>query len=77
MHLKLELLQRGIADTIGRELPYMGIDVDKIADTTSIKVLSEIKDVICDDTKSDFDVVEEIVCIFQKYHINFGVRHDF
>ena len=27
--------------------------------------------------KNDFDVVEEIVCIFEKYNIDAGGRHDF
>ena len=77
MHIKLELLQDAIFDAISRNLPYIGIDVDKIADTTAIKILSEIKDIINDDEKEDFYVVEEIVCVFEKYGIDAGARHDF
>lgn len=77
MHLKLELLQNAIFDAISEKLSYMEIDTDKIADTTAIKALSEIKDIINDDKKSDFDAVEEIVCVFEKYHIDIGGRHDF
>ena len=77
MNIKLELLKNSIFDLVGDRLCDLEIDADKIADTTAIKVLSEIKDIIHDDTKSDFDAVEEIVCVFEKYNIDIGGRHDF
>ena len=77
MHLKLELLKGAIFDAITSGLTYAEIDADKIADTTAIKALGEIKEIITDEEKEDFDIVEEIVCIFEKYHIDFGERHDF
>ena len=77
MHIKFELLQNAIFDVISQKLSDTKIDTDEIADTTAIKVLSEIKNIICDDTKSDFDAVEEIVCVFEKYNIDIGGRHDF
>ena len=77
MQIKLELLKGAIFDAINEKLPYMEIDVDKIADTTAIKALSEIKEIIHDKEKEDFDVVEEIVRVFEKYHIDIGGRHDF
>ena len=77
MNLKLELLKDEICEAIYDKLSEMEIDADKIADTTAIKALSEIKDIICDDTKSDFDMVEEIVCVFEKYNISAGATHDF
>ena len=46
-------------------------------DTTAINMIGEIQAVIMDNLKSDFDVVEEIVCIFEKYNVNAGCRHDF
>ena len=77
MNIKLELLQNAIFDAISEKLSYMEIDADKIADTTAIKALSEIKNIINDENKSDFDAIEHIVCIFEKYHIDIGGRHDF
>lgn len=77
MHIKLELLQNVIFDAISQKLFYMEIDADKIADTTAINALSEIKDIIRNETKSDFDAIEEIVCVFEKYNIDIGGRHDF
>ena len=77
MHIKLELLQNAISDAISQKLSNTEIDADEIADTTAIKALSEIKEIIRDEEKEDFDVVEEIVCVFEKYHIDMGGRHDF
>ena len=77
VNIKLELLQNAIFDTVREKLPYIEIDADKIADTTAIKALSDIKDIVYDDTKSDFEAIEEIVGVFEKYNINSGGRHDF
>ena len=77
MQIKIELLKNAIFDAIGEKLQYLELDADKIADTTATKALSEIKDIISDDKKSDFDVVEEIVCVFEKYNLDIGGRHDF
>ena len=77
MNIKLELLQNAIFDAVREKLSYMEIDMDKIADTTAIKALSDIKDIINDEGKEDFDIVEEIVCVFEKYNIDIGGRHDF
>ena len=40
-------------------------------------MLSEIQKVIQNESYSDFDAIEEIVCIFEKYNIDSGFRHDF
>ena len=58
-------------------LEEMSPDMSKIADTTAIIILDEIKNVICNDELSDFDTVEEIVCILEKNNIDCGGRHDF
>jgi len=77
MNIKLELLSRTISDIVIQSLEDIDIDVDKIADTTAINALSEIQNVIQNYDISDFDAVEEIVCIFEKYKISAGARHDF
>ncbi|MCR4719123.1 MAG: hypothetical protein K5768_05780 [Firmicutes bacterium] len=81
MNLKFELLQGAIFDAVRQGLCYAEmnseINADEIADTTAIKALSEIKEIISDDEKSDFDMVEEIVCVFEKYRISAGGCHDF
>ncbi len=77
MNIKLELLSNSISDTVVQSLRNISIDADKIADTTATSALSEIQKVIQNEDISDFDAVEEIVCIFEKYKISAGVRHDF
>ncbi|MBQ7036709.1 MAG: hypothetical protein IJN74_04370 [Clostridia bacterium] len=77
MNIKLDLLKNEIVDFIKYKMEELVLDASKIADTTAILMLAEIQDVIKDDANSDFDAVEKIVCIFEKYNIDFGFRHDF
>lgn len=77
MNIKAELLKKHLTDCINLTSIDLEIDESQIADTTAIQMLSEIKNVIINTDYSDFEVVEEIVCIFEKYGIDFGTRHDF
>ena len=77
MNIKLELLKSYISDFINSNLENFEIDASKICDTTAVQMLSEIQNVIKSDGYSDFEAIEEIVCIFEKYNIDFGFRHDF
>ena len=77
MHVKVELLRNYISDFIQYNMEDFETDASKIADSTAIQMLSEIQKVIKDENHSDFDAIEEIVCIFEKYNIDTGFRHDF
>ena len=86
MKLKYELFANAVSDAIREkikmyagfdELSRLDIDVNEIADSTAIKALSEIQNAIQNDKISDFDAIEEIVNIFEKYDISAGSRHDF
>lgn len=77
MNIKIELLRGYISDFINSNLEDFEMDASKIADTTAIQVLRETQKVIHDEKYSDFDAIEEIVCIFEKYEIDAGFRHDF
>ena len=77
MHIKLELLRNYISDFIKYKIEDLEIDASQIADTEAIQVLSEIQKGIKNETYSDFEAIEEIVCIFEKYDIESGFRHDF
>ncbi len=77
MNIKLELLSNSICDIVMQRLEGISIDADKTVDTAAIKALSEIQNVIQNDAISDFDAVEKIVNIFEKYKISAGARHDF
>ena len=77
MEIKLELLANSISELVMHRLGTIGIDADTIADTTATLILSEIKKIISNENISDFDAIEQIVIIFEKYGIDAGTRHDF
>lgn len=77
MNIKLELLKRYIADYVNNYLDDFEINESQIADTVAIKMMSEIQNIIRNESYSDFEAVEEIVCIFEKYGVDFGSCHDF
>ncbi|MBE7028064.1 MAG: hypothetical protein E7407_03410 [Ruminococcaceae bacterium] len=77
MNIKLALLINYISDFIKDKLEDFEIDVSQIADTTATQMLTEIQKVIKNENYSDFDAIEEIVCIFERYNIGCGFRHDF
>ena len=76
MNVKLELLKSYICDFVNHNLEDFEIDASQIADTTATQMLSQIQKVIQNENYSDFEAMEEIVCIFEKYKINAGCRHD-
>ena len=77
MDVKLELLRGYVADFVKNHISDFEVDADKIADSRAIEVLGEIQKVLQDDSNTDFDAVEKINLIFEKYQLSFGARHDF
>lgn len=77
MQIKVELLKTHISDFINSRIEDFEIDADDIANTVAIKILAEIQEIIKNDSYSDFERIEEIVCVFEKYKIDFGNCHDF
>ena len=77
MKIKTELLRGYISDFINERIEDFEIDADDIANTVAIKMLSEIQEILKNYNHSDFDTVEEIFCVFEKYKIDFGCCHDF
>ena len=77
MKIKKEILKRYIIDTVNEQIEDFEIDANKITDTIAIKILAEIQEILKNDKYTDFEIVEEIVCVFEKYKIDFGGCHDF
>lgn len=73
MKIKIELTDDIIVETVMRKLENLEYEIESKA----LKMLSEIYEVIINDELSDFDVVEEIVNIFEKNGEDCGIRHDF
>ena len=76
MNIKTELLKMYISDYIQGRIQDFEIKANEIADTVAIKMLSEIQDILKNDTYSDFEIVDNIVCVFEKYKISSGNCHD-
>ena len=78
MDIKLDIFAGAVSDAINSAMQYIHIDTDDVINSVALTVLNEIQSVIQNtEIVDDFDVVEEIVCIFEKYNINAGWRHDF
>ncbi len=77
VNIKLELLKSYINDFINYRIEDFEIDASQIADSVALQMLYEIKNIIRDENYSDFEAIEEIVFIFEKYKIDFGSCHDF
>lgn len=77
MNIKLELLKNEIASLVVSRLDNLNINADKIADSTAICILNQIQQVLLDENLDDFEIVDEIVEIFYRNHINTGNLHDF
>lgn len=78
MSIKEELFKSIALDILADEMRNVKIDVGNVEDTQAIKILGEIQKVLHEQyDEDDFIIVEEIVRIFEKYHINAGPCHDF
>ena len=77
MKMKLELLKNQISEFINDRIEDFEIDASEIANSVAIQMLAEIQKVIQNEDYSDFEAIEEIVCIFEKYNISAGFRHEF
>ena len=53
------------------------LDSDDMVEMQSYKALKKIKNVIENDSLSDFECVEEVVCILENIGSSGGNRHDF
>ena len=77
MSIKTELIKSGIREIICSNISDFEIDESKVADTVAIKVISEIQEILKNTELDDFEMIEEIVLIFEKYNLNARHCHDF
>lgn len=76
MSIKEELFKSIALEVLADEMRNIKIDIGNVEDTQAIKILSEIQEIL-HRNDDDFYIVEDIVCTFEKYHINAGPCHDF
>ena len=73
MDIKLEIFAGAVSDAINSAIRYIRIDVDNAINSIALEALNEIRDVIQNEKiEDDFEVVEEIVEIFEKICSYFG-----
>lgn len=77
MNIKTEILRGYVANFICARIEDFDIVANEIANSRAINALGEIQLIIQNDELSDFEMVEEIVNIFEKYELDFGATHDF
>ena len=77
MRIKTEILRGYVADFVCARIEDFDVDANEIANSRAINALGEIQLIIQNDKFSDFEMVEEIVNIFEKYELDFGATHDF
>ena len=78
MNVKLELFALAISEAINSHIKHLNINTDEIINSIAVEALNEIALVIQNpEIENDFDVVDEIIHILDKYNIDTGFRHDF
>ena len=77
MDLTLELIANIFAERFSDLLYKEKLNIPTLAQNIALRALADIQQVIMDESLSDFDAIEEIVCLFEKYNLNAGFRHDF
>ena len=77
MDIKVELLSNGTAEFVRNHIESLDINVETLIENQSAEILQRICTIIRNDKLTDFEMVEEIVCIFEEYNIWCGGCHDF
>ena len=77
MKIKTELIKSYISEVVCSRITDFDIDENKIANTTAIKVLGEVQQVLRTNELDDFEMIERIVLIFEKYNFDAGSCHGF
>ena len=78
----MELFKEILTSVLAKEevnivFPNIKMNVAEIVDMECYKTLQKIKAVIENDSLSDFDCIEEIVCLLESMGSGGGSRHDF
>ena len=70
MNLVLELVSEPLLQKIAEKVVDIKVDANEVVQTTALTVLNEIKKIIGDESKDEFDKIENIVRIFENYNID-------
>ena len=70
MDLVLELASEPVLQKIAEKVVDIKVDVNEVVQTTALTVLNEIKKIIGDESKGEFEKIENIVRVFENYNID-------
>lgn len=70
MDLVLELASEPVLQKIAEKVVDIKVDVNEVVQTTALTVLNEIKKIIGDESKDEFEKIENIVRVFENYNID-------
>ena len=77
MSVKEELLKTCFCEHMENLIAKYPVDLCAQINEKALSMLQEIQDIVSDKNIDDFELAEKIVCVFEKYNIDFGARHDF
>ena len=78
MKFSKELLTKIFSEEeIAVVFPNLKKSIREVAELEGCKILQKIKAIIEDDSLSDFECAEEIICVFEELGSICGGRHDF
>lgn len=80
--LTKEIIAKAVGDTVADVFEYKEIDFPLIVKNKCVIIANEIYDILhkynpIEEASSDFEVIEEIVSVFEKHGYSGGSIHDF
>ncbi len=78
----MELLKDVLAKALENEeiqivFPNLSVNAKELVELTCFQILSKIKAALENDSLSDYECIEEIICIFEDCGSKVGDRHDY
>lgn len=77
MYLEKELMAKELAFVIQKYIEEINPDIIQMVKSTTTEILDKIQKILANSELNDFEVVEEIVVLFEKHNLSCGGRHDF
>ena len=72
-----ELFEYIISCEVKKQIEKSKPKIQERANSLAVEILAEVLSILRARDLSDFDIVEKIVCIMEKYDIDCGACHDF